>query len=201
MTAPVVLFAHGSGAGQTHPFMQAWREWLATFCEVETFEYDYMKAGKKFPDRMPALIARHRAALDEVIAKYAQRKIFFAGKSMGSRVGCHLANELAGDAPTGLICLGYPLKGRTAVRDEVLRDLRRPILFVQGTRDPLCPLDLLAEVRPQMRAPSELHVVQGGDHSLKLRRKDERELSITQEESDRLAVVAVRGFIERLCAA
>jgi len=195
---PVLLFAHGSGAGQGHPFMQAWRGWLATFCDVETFEYDYMQAGKSFPDKMPRLIARHREVLEEVAPKYPQQKLFFIGKSMGSRVGCHLANELPdADAPAGLICLGYPLKGRTAVRDEVLRELRRPILFVQGTRDPLCPLPLLHEVLPTLSSPHELHVVDGGDHSLKLRRKDERELATTQEDSDRAAVAAVRRFVER----
>ena len=46
----------------------------------------------------------------------------------------------------GLICLGYPLCAmgdRSKLRDEVLRSSGTPILFVQGTRDALCPLDLL----------------------------------------------------------
>ena len=81
----------------------------------------------------------------------------------------------------GLICLGYPLKsGATgALRDQVLLALETPVLFVQGTRDPLCPLDLLAEVRPRMKAPNTLLIVDGGDHSLavsaaarKARRRD-----------------------------
>ena len=52
------------------------------------------------------------------------------------------------------------------MRDEVLLALRTPILFVQGTRDPLCPLDALAAVRARMTARSELLIVEGGNHSL-----------------------------------
>ena len=74
---------------------------------------------------------------------------------MGGRVGCHVALE---ETVAGVICLGYPLQsGATgAMRDEVLLALRTPILFVQGSRDALCPLDKLAAVRARMTAPSTL---------------------------------------------
>ena len=91
---------------------------------------------------------------------------FLIGKSMGGRIGCHVSLEEKVD---GLVCLGYPLCAmgdRTKLRDEVLRALTTPILFVQGTRDALCPLDLLERVRADMKAPNFLHVVEGGDHSL-----------------------------------
>src|SRR5207247_9566724 len=94
------------------------------------------------------------------------------GKSMGGRIGCHISLE---EKANGLICLGYPLCAMgdlTKLRDQVLRDLRTPILFVQGTRDPLCPLDLLESVRSKMTAPNFLHVVEDGDHSLLVRKKD-----------------------------
>ena len=55
---------------------------------------------------------------------------------------------------------------RSKLRDQVLLELKTPILFAQGTRDPLCPLDLLEGVRKRMHAPSTLTVVEGGDHSL-----------------------------------
>ena len=54
------------------------------------------------------------------------------------------------------------------MRDQVLLALRTPILFVQGTRDPLCPLDKLAAVRNAMTCDRDLHVVESGDHSLKI---------------------------------
>ena len=115
---------------------------------------------------------------------------------MGGRVGCHLAGL---EQPVaGLICLGYPLRsGATgALRDEVLVALRTPVLFVQGTRDPLCPLETLAEVRARMTAPSTLEVVEGGDHSLAVSAAVRRATGTTQTDADARVVTAIRRFVD-----
>ena len=195
--SPLFVLAHGAGAGQSHPFMQWWQQRLAAVGKVVPFEYPYMeKPGRRPPDRLPKLLVRHREVLDAARADHPGESVFLVGKSMGSRVGCHLANEpdLAG-AITGIVCLGYPLQGTAAVRDEVLVALRTPILLVQGTRDRLCPLDLLATVRARMTAPNTLHVVDRGDHSLRLRKRDLVELETTQEAADEAAYQAVVEFV------
>jgi predicted alpha/beta-hydrolase family hydrolase len=167
---PFSLFAPGAGAPSSHPWMQRWRQRLTQIGEVETFDYDYMREGRKRPDRLPQLIAAHRRALADVRTK-TSGPIILIGKSMGGRIGCHVALE---EKVNGIVCLGYPLCAmgdRSRLRDQVLRDLRTPILFVQGTRDPLCPPDLLEGVRKEMVALNFLHVVAGGDHSLLVRKK------------------------------
>ena len=114
---------------------------------------------------------------------------------MGGRIGCHLSLK---EELCALICLGYPLCAmgdRTKMRDQVLRDLRTPILFVQGTRDPLCPLDLLKNVRSQMTAPNFLHLVEGGDHSLIVRKKDLA--NETQDDVDQRIAKAISDFVAR----
>src|SRR5213082_2538811 len=124
-----------------------------------------MREGRRRPDSPPQLIAAHRRALVQLREK-TSGPIFLIGKSMGGRIGCHVSLE---EKVSGLICLGYPLCAmgdRTKLRDQVLRDSQTPILFVQGTRDVLCPLDLLEKVRREMTAPNFLHAVEGGDHSL-----------------------------------
>ena len=124
-----------------------------------------MRENRKRPDPLHRLIEAHRAALEELKRSHSG-PVALVGKSMGGRVGCHVALVERVEA---IVCLGYPLCGagdRAKLRDKVLTDLRTPILFVQGTRDPLCPLDLLDDVRKRMTAPSMLHVVDGGDHSL-----------------------------------
>jgi len=192
---PVFLFAPGAGAPSSHPWMQRWKQRLTRIGEVETFDYDYMREGRRRPDRLPQLIAAHRAALAGVRAKTSE-PISLIGKSMGGRIGCHVALE---DAVNGVVCLGYPLSAmgdRSKLRDQVLRDLRTPILFVQGTRDPLCPLDLLESVRSQMTAPNFLHVVEGGDHSLIVRKKDLG--SETQEDVDQRILKAIAEFVNGL---
>jgi len=189
---PFFLFAPGAGAPSSHPWIQRWKQRLTRIGEVETFDYDYLREERRRPDRLPQLIAAHRAALTEVHSKTAG-PIFLIGKSMGARIGCHVALE---EEVNGLVCLGYPLCGGgdpSKLRDQVLRDLRTPILFVQGTRDSLCPFDLLESVRKEMSAPNVLHVVEGGDHSLIVRKKDLG--SETQEDVDQRIAKAISDFV------
>lgn len=192
------LFAHGAGAGSTHPFMAGWTERLAKLGAVSVFDYPYMAEGRKAPDRLPKLLLAHRAALAEARQSHPKTtRLILIGKSMGSRVGCHLSNEPDVHVD-GVVCLGYPLKApsKTAkVRDEVLLALESPILFVQGTRDRLCPLKLLAEVRPRMSAPNALHVVEEGDHSLKITKRHTKATGTTQEESDEQASAAIVAWL------
>lgn len=85
---------------------------------------------------------------------------------------------------------------RTKLRDEVLRALTTPILFVQGTRDALCPLDLLESVRAGMKVPNFLHVVEGGDHSLRVPKRQLQATGETQEDVDQRAFEAVAAFLD-----
>jgi hypothetical protein len=191
---PFFLFAPGAGASSSHSWMQHWKQRLMQIGEVETFDYDYMREGRKRPDRLPQLIAAHRAALSAARSKTSGRS-FLIGKSMGGRIGCHVALD---EKVSGVICLGYPLCAmgdRSKLRDQMLRDLHTPILFVQGTRDPLCPLDLLQSVRSEMSAPNFLHLVEGGDHSVLVRKKDLG--NETQEDVDQRIAKAISDFVAR----
>jgi predicted alpha/beta-hydrolase family hydrolase len=141
-------------------------------------------------------VAAHQAAYERLRAEHAG-PIVLIGKSMGGRIGCHLANQLGNSGPTALVCLGYPLVApKGAVRDAVLLELSTPILFIQGTRDPLCPPDRLVSVRKRMSAPNELHVVEGGDHSLRVPVRALATQGRTQADVDAAIVQAVREFVE-----
>lgn len=188
------LLAPGAGASSAHPRMQDFARLLSPIGKVVTLDYPYMLAGKKRPDPLPRLIEAHRAALDALAASH-KGPIVLAGKSMGGRVGCHLALEAK---VAGLICFGYPLCGagdRTKLRDKVLIELAAPVLFVQGTRDALCPLDLLADVRTKMSSPSSLHVVEGGDHSLVVAKGVLKARGSTQQDCDAEIGEALREFV------
>jgi predicted alpha/beta-hydrolase family hydrolase len=196
MSKSLFLFAPGAGAPSSHPWMQRWRERLQEIGEVEMFDYPYMRQGRKRPDRLPQLIAAHRQALANARTKRGTKEpTFLIGKSMGGRIGCHLALE---EKVAGLVCLGYPLCAmgdRTRLRDEVLRALGTPILFVQGTRDTLCPLDLLEGVRAQMKVPNILHIVEGGDHSLVVAKRQLQADGETQEDADRRIFETIARFV------
>jgi uncharacterized protein len=195
---PLILFAPGAGAPSSHPWMQNWKARLSEIGNVESLDYGYMREGRKRPDPLPKLIAVHREALHRAQERHRAESTILVGKSMGGRVGCHVSLEEKVD---GLVCLGYPLCAmgdRSKLRDEVLRALNTRILFVQGTRDALCPLDLLERVRAQMKAPNFLHTVEGGDHSLRVTKHQLKATGETQEEVDRRVFEAIAGFVDRL---
>jgi len=198
MSLRLILFGPGAGAPSSHPWMQNWKRRLSEIGEVETFDYDYMRGGRRRPGPLPQLIAAHRKALEAARKKHQPDSTFLVGKSMGGRVGCHVSLEEKVD---DLLCLGYPLCAmgdRTKLRDEVLRALTTPILFVQGTCDTLCPLDLLERVRAEMKAPHFLHVVEGGDHSSRVPKRQLQATGETQEDVDQRIFQAITAFVANL---
>src|SRR5271154_3201318 len=195
MPGPAFLLAPGAGAPSSHPRMLTFARLLGSLGRGDPFDYPYALAGGKRPDPLPKLIAAHRAALAALRAKH-DGPIVLAGKSMGGRVGCHVALV---DPVQAVICLGYPLCGagdRSKLRDQVLLELKTPVMFVQGTRDPLCPLDLLEGVRKRMRAPSTLHVVDGADHSLLVAKTTLKAGGSTQEGADDQSLSAIARFLK-----
>jgi predicted alpha/beta-hydrolase family hydrolase len=188
------LLAPGAGAPSSHPRMRTFARLLGSIGLVEPLDYPYAIEGRRRPDPLPKLITAHRTALAALRAKH-DGPIVLAGKSMGGRVGCHVALVEPVEA---VICLGYPLCGagdRSKLRDQVLLKLKVPTMFVQGTRDPLCPLDLLEPVRKRMHAPSSLTVVEGGDHSLVVAKTALKALGSSQEDVDNGMLTAIARFL------
>ena len=193
----LLVFAHGAGAPSSHPWMQRWAKRLGTIGAVFSFDYPYMKERRKYPDPLPKLVTAHREALAQARAEHNGPAILI-GKSLGGRVGCHVSLE---EEVAGVICLGYPLCGGgdpKRLRADVLRVLSTPVLFVQGTRDSFCPLDLLASVRREMKAPNELFVVEGGDHSLLVAKSQLKASGESQDQVDDRILETVRRFLATL---
>lgn len=157
-----IVLAHGAGAGQDHPFMAGMRERLSAKHRVVTFDYPYVAAGRRAPDRLPTLLACHRA----VVASVGGDRVVLGGKSMGGRVSSHL------DAPdaAAYFFLGYPLVpiGKKEPRDTSHLDaIAVPMLFVQGERDRLGPPDLLDPIVARL-GRATMAVVPDADHSFKV---------------------------------
>jgi len=200
MLRPLLLFAHGAGVSSSHPWMQGWAARLSELGDVSPFDYPYAQAGRKSPDRLEKLVAAHREALQRARGR-SRRPVVLVGKSLGARVGCHVALE---EPVTALVCFGYPLRGttqRAELRDEVLRQLKIPILFIQGSRDSLCPVDVLQRVRRKMNAYNELLLVEGGNHSLQVAQAVLHAAGDTQPDVDARILTATRNFLTRVLGA
>ena len=132
-----------------------------------TFNYAYTEAGRRGPDRPPKLLAVHAAAASR-LSEYVDH-VVLAGKSMGGRIGSHLAGD-DGWPARAMVYLGYPLvalgKGEPRPTDHLQR-IEAPQYFVCGTRDRLSPPALIEPL--SRRVPAGAHLtVDDGDHSLRV---------------------------------
>ena len=167
-----VVLAHGAGAGQKHPFMTTIARGLAKRgFHVLTFDFPYMEAGRKAPDR-PEVLEESMAAA--VRALQDRREVaptlplFAGGKSMGGRIASQAAARGLLPQVKGLFFLGYPLHppGKPQqLRDKHLSDVRVPMLFVQGSRDTFGTSEELRPVLDRLGDRGEIFVIDGGDHS------------------------------------
>jgi hypothetical protein len=175
--SPAVLLAHGAGNDMTSPFLSAVHAGLARegFVAVK-FNFPYTESRRRAPDPRPVLERCYRTVLEAVARdrRLAPPWIAIGGKSLGGRIASYLA--AAGVPVRGLLLLGYPL--HPAGKPEQLRATHlpavgSPMLFVQGTRDTLCDLDLLRPVLARL-PDARLHAIEGGDHSFRTPRREGR---------------------------
>ena len=173
-----LILAHGAGAPQQHPFMVSFSQALSERgLDVVTFNFFYTEQRRKAPDRMPQLITCYRAVIDAARAEVAsaRERLFIGGKSVGGRAATHVAAEDAELTLAGIVLLGYPLHppGRPdQLRDAHLPSVRRPMLFVQGSRDAFGTPSELKPILASLSPLPTLHHVEGGDHSFKIAGRD-----------------------------
>ncbi len=171
-----ILFAHGAGLGQHHDWMVAVRSRMVDRGHlVMTFDYLYMHEGRRAPDRLPKLLDVHEAAARFFEGVAGQ--MILVGKSMGGRVGSHLAANRRRPA-LGLVYLGYPLvaMGKTEPRNiDHLLEIDDPQLFISGTRDRMGPIESITSVAGSVPRGTAVFI-DDGDHSLVPRKKSGRTL-------------------------
>ena len=163
------VFAHGAGAGMQHEFMAAIAAGLARRrVAVLRFNFPFIEEGVRRPDPPALAQAAVRAAVAEAARRLPGVPLFAGGKSFGGRMSsqAQAAEPLPG--VRGLAFVGFPLHpaGKpSAERALHLKDVRIPLLFLQGTRDALADLALIQETTGKLKKRATLHVVEGADHA------------------------------------
>jgi predicted alpha/beta-hydrolase family hydrolase len=164
----LLVLAHGAGAGMRHAFMQAIAERLGRLgIATLRYQFPYMEAGSRRTDRPALATAAVRAAVAAAAEHAPGLPLFAGGKSFGGRMTSTAAAEAPLPGVHGLVFLGFPLhaaKKPDTRRAEHLDHVDVPMLFLQGTRDALAELPLLAPICEKLPGAT-LHVVEGGDHS------------------------------------
>ena len=138
---------------------------------VLTFDFPYMEAGRKAPDR-PQVLEESLAAAVRTLRDRSEvtpsLPVFAGGKSMGGRIASQAAARGLLPDVKGLFFLGYPLHAPgkpEQLRDRHLPDVRVPMLFVQGSRDTFGTPEELKPVLDRLGDRATLFVIEGGDHS------------------------------------
>lgn len=159
------VLAHGAGGSMDDPLLVGLSSRLAARgFGVVRFSFLYRALGKKLPDRMPILETTYREVLSALRKKHRKARWIIGGKSMGGRVASHLV--AAGEDVAGLCLLSYPLlPPRKSKTDRIthLASISRPVVLVQGTRDPFGGPDAVAA---HLHASATVIAVEGGDHDL-----------------------------------
>jgi predicted alpha/beta-hydrolase family hydrolase len=163
------VLAHGAGAGMDHRFMSSVAEGLVRRnVAVLRFQFPYMQAGSRRPDRPALARLTIRAAMAAAGERMPGIALFAGGKSFGGRMTSQTQAERPLPNVSGLFFLGFPLHaaGKPSVeRADHLRDIEIPMLFFQGTRDTLAETQLIQPVVRDLGRRATLNIVEGSDHS------------------------------------
>jgi len=174
-----VVIAHGAANDMDNSLIVAVSDGLAASGYTTLrFNFLYKEKGKKSPDTEPTLIHTWQGAISHLLnnEQFPVDRVVAAGKSLGGRIASQMvaADQMAVEA---LIFLGYPLHapGRTdKLRDSHLYEIKKPMLFFAGTRDPLCNMKKLRKILHRLPGQCDLEIVEGGNHSFKLPKSSSR---------------------------
>jgi uncharacterized protein len=180
------VFAHGAGAGMTHPSMEGVAQALSDVgIATLRYQFPFMQRGSRRPDTPALCHATVRAAVDQAHRLSPSLPLIAGGRSFGGRMTSQAQSEQALPGVVGLAFIGFPLHpaGKPAVdRAQHLASVHLPMLFLQGDRDALAELRLLQPMVDSLQERATLHLIVGGDHSFHVPAKTGRTAGMVQAE-------------------
>jgi len=167
------VYAPGAGSRLDDPFgVYACRALAERGLTCVRFQFPYMEAGRRSPDRPAVLQAAWRAVIDA--ARPGRGKLVVGGRSMGGRVASQVVAR--GVNVDALALFAYPLHppGKPQqTRDEHLPSIAVRALFCSGTNDAFASPDELRATATKMKRAS-VHLLEGADHGFAVRKSSGR---------------------------
>jgi len=166
----IITLAHGAGAGMNHSFMIALAKTLSE-ASIATmrFNFPFTENKKGRPDPPAVAHKTIQAAISKAKELFPELPLFVAGKSFGGRMTSQFLSAHHDATVKGIIFYGFPLhpSGKPSTeRAEHLKDVKVPMLFLQGTKDELATWDLIESVCESLPR-AKLVRIEGADHSFK----------------------------------
>lgn len=166
----IVTLSHGAGAGMNHPFMVALATALAELnIGTVRFNFPFIENKKRRPDLPVAAHKTVEAAVNHAHESFPSLPLFASGKSFGARMTSQYLALHPNESVKGIIFYGFPLhpaKKPAIERAEHLKNVKTPMLFLQGTRDELATIDLIESVCSSL-PEATLVKIEGADHAFK----------------------------------
>jgi uncharacterized protein len=166
----VLVLAHGAGAGMLHQFMKSLSDELGKQAIATLrFNFPFIELKKGRPDLPAVAQAAIAAAIEAGGKKFPGIPLYAGGKSFGGRMTSQLMAIKNIPAVKGVVFFGFPLHqpGNPGVeRADHLKEVKVPMLFLQGTRDALADFKLIQQVVKKLKN-STLVSFEGADHSFK----------------------------------
>lgn len=166
----IVTLAHGAGAGMQHSFMITLAGLLAEKgIATLRFNFPFAENGKGRPDTPAVAHQTIEAAISKAQKLFPKLPLFVAGKSFGGRMSSQYLAAHHEPAVQGIIFYGFPLhpQGKPSTdRAEHLKDVKIPMLFLQGTKDQLATWELIESVCTSLKQAT-LVKIEGADHAFK----------------------------------
>src|SRR4029453_12583587 len=104
--------------------VEAARGFATRGVSTATFDFPYITARRKVPDRAPVLEQAWRDAMESARDELGAIPLFIGGKSMGGRIATNVAAQKNAGPVSGVLLLGYPL--HPPGRPEQRRDAHLP---------------------------------------------------------------------------
>ncbi len=165
----LLVLGHGSGSHMRHALVEGLATALAD-AGVATFRYNYpySERGGGGLNSQKVLLSTVRNAVKAAIGAAPKLPIFAGGHSMSGRMTSLAQAEGPLLNVKGIVFFAFPTSGKAEKRTEHLADVKVPLLFIQGTRDKLTPLDSIEPAVEKLRKQATLHIVDTADHSFKV---------------------------------
>ena len=138
------------------------------------FNFPFTENKKGRPDSPAIAHQTIKAAIAKAHELFPKLPLFVAGKSFGGRMSSQYLSLNHDDTVQGLIFYGFPLHqpGNPSIeRADHLKQVKVPMLFLQGTKDALATMDLIEKVSKPLKK-AKLVKLEGADHSFKAGKKD-----------------------------
>jgi predicted alpha/beta-hydrolase family hydrolase len=166
----LLVLGHGSGSNMRVPFIEGLSSELVD-SGVATFRYqypyseslDFVPYSDMEMDAPEVLVATVRSAVAAAAAAVPDLPLFAGGHSVSGRMASVADAASPLDDITGLVILGFPLKGDLG-RASHLKNVAHPMLFLQGTADDLGGVDEIKEMVTEINADISLRFVESAGH-------------------------------------